>query len=68
MTTKKFELSPKAVVFVLEAIDFKIAVDRARIDLGTMDEDARAELGNDTNFLESVRRSLAEQEASQIAG
>lgn len=59
MTTKQIELSEKALAFVLEAIDFKIAVDRARIALGTLGEDERADLGNDANFLESVRKSLA---------
>ena len=56
MTVK---LSPKALRFALEAIDFKLAADRRRLEASTLSGDARADLENDVRFLDEVRAQLA---------
>lgn len=53
------KLSPKALRFALEAIDFKLAADRRRLEASTLSGDARADLENDVRFLDEVRAQLA---------
>lgn len=65
MPDQSIRLSSKALTFVLKAIEFKIAVDRARLELDSLSEDERADLGNDANFLESVLKSIVAEAENQ---
>lgn len=59
MSDHEIRLSPKALRFVIEAIDFKLAADRKRLESPKLSTDARSDLGNDVRFLEEIREHLA---------
>ena len=59
MSDHAIKLSPKALRFVIEAVDFKLAAERKRLESPAIPADARSDLGNDVRFLEEVRKQLA---------
>jgi hypothetical protein len=56
-------LSPKAVRFIVEALEFRIAAYQRQLSDEELDEDESADIGNDLMFLKSLLQSL--QQASQ---
>jgi hypothetical protein len=47
-------LSPKAIRFLVEALEFRIATHQAQLDEPELYEDEASELTNDMMFLESL--------------
>ncbi len=59
MSHSTVKLSPKALRFVIEAIDFKLAADRKQLELRRLPLDERSDLENDVRFLEEIRGQFA---------
>ncbi len=53
-------LSPKAVRFLVEALEFQMAAYQAQLDMPELNEDDASELTNDMMFLESLVQELKE--------
>jgi hypothetical protein len=53
-------LSPKAIRFLVEALEFRIATYQAQLDEPELNEDDASELTNDMMFLESLLQDLKE--------
>jgi hypothetical protein len=63
-------LSPKAIRFIIEALDYRIEAYRQRLQLENLDKDEASDITNDALFLESLRQELAKTlkiSASQIS-
>ena len=59
MSDSSVKLSPKALRFVIEALDFKLAADRKRLESRKLPQDERSDMENDVRFLEEIRGQLA---------
>jgi hypothetical protein len=53
------ELSPKAIRFIIEALDYRINAYRERLKLENLDEDEISDITNDFMFLEALREEMA---------
>ncbi|MBE9054325.1 hypothetical protein IQ243_28840 [Nostocales cyanobacterium LEGE 11386] len=51
-------LSPKAVRFLIEALEFRIAAYQVQLDEQDLSEDEASEITNDMMFLESLLQEL----------
>ncbi|WP_414526617.1 hypothetical protein [Nodularia chucula] len=51
-------LSPKAVRFLVEALEFRIAAYQVQLDKQDLSEDEASEITNDMMFLESLLQEL----------
>jgi hypothetical protein len=63
------DLSPKAIRFILEAIEFRSAAYQKQLKNEDLDDDETADLGNDVMFLESLLQELkqiSKRSASQV--
>jgi hypothetical protein len=60
-------LSPKAVRFLVEALEFRMAAYQTRLDSEGLDEDDVADLTNDLMFLESLLQELKKMQNKPIA-
>jgi hypothetical protein len=60
-------LSPKAMRFIVEALEFRITAYQKQLDAGALPEDEIADLTNDLLFLESLRQELKKALAVPIA-
>ena len=58
MADASVKLSPKALRFLVEAVDFKLAADRKRLESRKLPADERSDLENDVRFLEEIRGQL----------
>jgi hypothetical protein len=58
-------LSPKAVWFIVEALDFRIKAYRERLG-EVLDEDEVADITNGCLFLEAIRGDLAQRLESKV--
>jgi len=52
------DLSPKAIRFILEALEFRIAAYHKQLKDEDLDDDETADIGNDVMFLESLSQEL----------
>jgi hypothetical protein len=52
-------LSPKAIRFIIEALDYRIEAYQQHLQLENLDEDEASDMTNDALFLESLRQELA---------
>ena len=52
-------LSPKAIRFIIEALDYRIKAYQERLMVEDLDEDEASDITNDALFLESLRQELA---------
>jgi hypothetical protein len=55
-------LSPKAVRFLVEALEFRIAAYQTQLDAPELNEDEASEITNDMMFLESLLQELKEMQ------
>ncbi|MBD2607299.1 hypothetical protein H6G81_22900 [Scytonema hofmannii FACHB-248] len=53
------ELSPKAIRFIIEALDYRINAYRERLKLENLDEDEISDITNDFMFLEALHEEMA---------
>jgi hypothetical protein len=53
------ELSPKAIRFIIEALDYRINAYQERLKLENLDEDEISDITNDFMFLEALREEMA---------
>jgi hypothetical protein len=60
-------LSPKAMRFIVEALEFRITAYQKQLDAEALSEDEIADLTNDLLFLESLRQELQKALAVPIA-
>jgi hypothetical protein len=60
-------LSPKAIRFLVEALEFQMSAYQTRLDSEELDEDDVADLTNDLMFLESLLQELKKMQATPIA-
>ncbi|PSB04595.1 hypothetical protein [Merismopedia glauca] len=51
-------LSPKAIRFIIEALDYRIEAYQQHLQLENLDEDEASDITNDALFLESLRQEL----------
>jgi hypothetical protein len=56
-------LSPKAVRFLVEALEFRIAAYQTQLETSDLHEDDASELTNDMMFLESLLQELREMQS-----
>ncbi|PSB28923.1 hypothetical protein [Chlorogloea sp. CCALA 695] len=52
-------LSPKAIRFIIEALDYRLEAYQERLKANALDEDEASDITNDALFLESLRQELA---------
>lgn len=52
-------LSPKAIRFIIEALDYRLLAYQERLKANALDEDEASDITNDALFLESLRQELA---------
>lgn len=52
-------LSPKAIRFIIEALDYRIEAYQEHLKVDTLEEDEASDITNDALFLESLRQELA---------
>lgn len=52
-------LSPKAIRFIIEALDYRIEAYQQRLQVEDLDENEASDISNDALFLESLRQELA---------
>lgn len=57
------ELSPKAIRFIIEALDYRIKAYEESLEREDIDEDESSEIANYAMFLEAIREDL--QKASR---
>jgi hypothetical protein len=60
-------LSPKAVRFVVEALEAQIEIGRSQLESDVLDEDRAADLGNDLMFMESLVQDLRQGMEKPVA-
>ncbi|MCV3216874.1 hypothetical protein OGM63_25780 [Plectonema radiosum NIES-515] len=53
------ELSPKAIRFIIEALDYRINAYEERLKLENLNEDEISDITNDSMFLEALREEMA---------
>lgn len=53
------ELSPKAVRFIIEALEYRIQSYEKILDTGNVDPDEAPDIANDAMYLEAIRDDLA---------
>jgi len=53
------ELSPKAIGFIIDALDYQINAYQERLKLENLDEDEISDITNDFMFLEALREEMA---------
>lgn len=53
------ELSPKAIRFIIDALDYRINAYQERLKLENLDEDEISDITNDFMFLEALREEMA---------
>jgi hypothetical protein len=51
-------LSPKALRFIIEALDYRIQAYQEQLDSDSLDEDTASDIGNDAMYLEALREDL----------
>jgi len=51
-------LSPKAIRFVIEALEYRIKAYQERLNVEEIDEDEASDITNDTAFIEEIRSEL----------
>ncbi len=52
-------LSPKAIRFIIEALEYRINAYQEHLKRDDLDEDEASDIMNDSLFLESLRQELA---------
>ncbi|MDF2387931.1 hypothetical protein JMG10_41215 [Nostoc ellipsosporum NOK] len=52
-------LSPKAIRFIIEALDYRVKAYQERLQSEVLDEEEISDITNDALFLESLRQELA---------
>lgn len=52
-------LSPKAIRFIVEALDYRLKAYQERLKVEDLDEDEASDIANDSGFLEALRTELA---------
>ena len=52
-------LSPKAIRFIIEALDYRLLAYQERLKADALDEDEASDITNDALFLESLHQELA---------
>lgn len=52
-------LSPKAIRFIIEALDYRLKAYQERLNVEDLDEDEASDITNDSAFLEALRTELA---------
>jgi hypothetical protein len=60
------ELSPKAIRFILEALDYRIKAYEDSLDSTKINEDESSEIGNDVMYLQAIYNHLYSQINNQI--
>jgi hypothetical protein len=60
-------LSPKAIRFIIDALDYRIKAYQERLKLDNLDEDEAADITNDSLFLGSLLQEL-EKELTALLG
>lgn len=58
-------LSPKAIRFILEALEYRIQAYQAQLETG-LDEDEAADVTNDVMFLEALQQELEKAHESTV--
>lgn len=53
------KLSPKAIRFIIEALNYRIKSYEKNLDIGNFDSDETSEIANDIVYLEAIREELA---------
>jgi hypothetical protein len=53
-------LSPKALRFIIEALDYRIQAYQVQLESNTLDEDMASDIGNDAMYLETLHQELIE--------
>ena len=53
-------LSPKALRFIVEALDYRIRAYQEQLESDSLDEDTASDIGNDAMYLEALRDDLLE--------
>jgi len=53
------ELSPKAIRFIINALDYRINAYQERLKLENLDEDEISDITNDFMFLEALSEEMA---------
>lgn len=53
------ELSPKAIRFIIDALDYRINRYQERLKLENLNEDEISDITNDSMFLEALREEMA---------
>lgn len=61
-------LSPKAVRFIIEALDYRIQAYQEQLDSELLDEDTASDIGNDAMYLETLRQELIKSVESTSPG
>lgn len=51
-------LSPKAIRFIIEALDYRIKAYQERLKVDDLDEDEASDITNDSAFLEAIRTEM----------
>ncbi|MBH8575573.1 hypothetical protein I8752_21690 [Nostocaceae cyanobacterium CENA369] len=59
-------LSPKAIRFIIEALDYRVKAYQERLQTEVLDEDEASDITNDALFLESLRQELAKTQEVSI--
>jgi hypothetical protein len=54
-------LSPKAIRFIIDALDYRIKAYQERLKLDNLDEDEAADITNDSLFLGSLLQELEKE-------
>jgi hypothetical protein len=60
-------LSPKAVRFLVEALEFRILAYQTQLDTPDLSEDDESELTNDMMFLKSLLQELQEMQNMPVS-
>lgn len=60
-------LSPKALRFLIEALDYRIQAYQEQLDFDSLDEDTASDIGNDAMYLETLRQDLLKALESQTS-
>ncbi len=53
------KLSPKAIRFIIDALDYRINAYQERLKLENLDKDEVSDITNDSMFLEALREEMA---------
>jgi hypothetical protein len=60
-------LSPKAMRFMVEALEYRISAYEQQLESSNLDDDAAAEVTNDLMFLESLLQELKKTLSTPVA-